>query len=60
MQGFRTIIFGALVAIAPIAVTYFGNVDWTSLGISPTVAGIIGLAIVGLRAITSTPIGMKQ
>jgi len=59
MKGWRTIAFGLLVAIAPAAVTYLGGVDWTELGISPTVSAGIGLVIVALRAITNSAIGQK-
>jgi hypothetical protein len=58
-KGFRTVAFGLFVAVAPAAVTYLGGVDWTTLGISPGVAAALGLAVVGLRAVTSTAIGQK-
>ncbi len=57
LKGWKTVLFGLFVAIAPAAITYLGGVDWTALGISPTIAGAIGLAIIGLRAITHTAIG---
>ena len=57
MKGWKTVAFGAVVAIAPAALTYLGGVNWTSLGISPDVAAVIGAMIVGLRAVTNTPIG---
>ena len=60
MKGFKTVALGLVVAIAPIAITYLGGVDWTSLGISPTMASIIGLAIVALRSVTTTPIGKQS
>jgi hypothetical protein len=59
MKGFKTVAFGAAVAIFPSAITYFGGVDWTSLGISPGVSAGLGAAIVALRAFTTTPIGQK-
>jgi hypothetical protein len=59
MKGLRTVLYGAVVAIAPSALTYLGGVDWTSLGISPTAGGIIGAGIIALRTVTSTPIGQK-
>ena len=59
LTGFRTVLVGLVVAIGPAALTYFGGVDWTSLGLSPTVGGVIGAVIIGLRAITTTPIGTK-
>jgi hypothetical protein len=59
LKGFRTVAFGLVVAVAPAAVTYLGGVDWTTLGISPGVAGALGLIVVGLRAITTTAVGQK-
>lgn len=60
MKGFKTVAFGLVVAVAPALVTYLGGVDWTLLGISPGVAAGIGLAVIGLRAVTSTAIGSKS
>lgn len=60
VKGFRTVILGAFVAIAPALLTYVGGIDWTSLGISPATAAIIGTAIVAVRAITNTSIGAKE
>jgi hypothetical protein len=57
MKGFKTVAFGLAVAIIPPAVTYLGGVNWTSLGISPGMSAAIGVAIVGLRAMTTTAIG---
>ena len=59
LTGFRTVLVGLAVAIGPAALTYFGGVDWTSLGLSPTAGGVIGAVIIGLRAITTTSIGTK-
>lgn len=59
LTGFKTLIFGAAVAIAPSLLTYLGGVDWTTIGIAPGVAGAIGAGIIALRAVTSTPIGKK-
>lgn len=60
IKGFKTIAFGLVVAIAPAALTYLGGVNWTSVGVSPAVAAAIGAAIIGLRAVTTTPIGKGQ
>ena len=58
LTGYKTLIFGLWVAIAPAALTYLGGFDWTSFGgVSPAAGALIGAAIVTLRAITSTPIG---
>jgi hypothetical protein len=57
LKGFKTVIFGLLVAAGPAALTYLGNVSWTSFGVSPTAGAVLGLIIVGLRAATNTPLG---
>lgn len=59
MRGWKTVLFGLATAIVPAALTYLGGVEWTSMGISPGMAALIGAAIVALRAATSTPIGRK-
>ena len=59
LKGWRTVLYGAAVVIVPPALTYLGGVDWTTLGISPTVAAALGVAIIGLRAATSTALGTK-
>jgi hypothetical protein len=59
MKGLRTVVFGIAVAVLPAAITYLGGVDWTTLGISPAVSGLIGAGIVALRAVTNTAIGQK-
>ncbi len=56
-KGYKTFAFGLAVAIIPAIITYLGGVDWHSLGVSPTVAALIGTAIVALRAVTTTPPG---
>lgn len=57
MKGFRTFIYGGLVAVVPALLTYLGGIDWTSLGISPSAAAVIGAGIIGLRTITTTSPG---
>ena len=59
MKGWKTVAFGLVVAIGPAIATYLAGIDWTSLGVSPGVAGAIGVAIIALRAVTNTPIGGK-
>jgi hypothetical protein len=60
MKGYKTVVFGLVLAIAPAALTYLAGVDWTSLGISPSAAAAIGLAIIGLRSVTDTAMGKKE
>lgn len=57
MKGWKTVIFGLAVAIGSPALTYLGGVDWGGLGLAPWLVSLIGVAIVGLRAVTNTPIG---
>ena len=56
-KGTRTIIFGLGVAILPAALNYIGGIDWTSFGVSPSAGVFLGLAVMGLRTITNTPVG---
>ncbi len=60
MKGFKTIAFGLTLVVIPPAVTYLGGVDWTTLGLSPTVSAAIGLVVIGLRAVTNTALGAKS
>ncbi len=57
IKGWKTVAFGLAMIIVPPALTYLGGIDWTSLGVSPGISAAIGMAIIGLRAATSTPIG---
>ena len=60
LKGWRTIIFGALVAAVPSLLTYVAWVDWTHL-VSPNIAALIaGVATIGLRAVTTTPPGQSS
>jgi hypothetical protein len=56
MKGWKTIIFGSAMVVVPPALSYFGGVDWTTIGISPAASSVIGAAIIALRAVTSSPI----
>lgn len=59
MKGWRTIIFGAGVAVVPAALQYLAGIDWTTTGLSPEAGSAIGAIIVMLRAVTNSPIGKK-
>ncbi len=59
MKGWKTVAFGLATAIVPAGLTFLGGVDWTTIGISPGLAALIGAAIIALRAFTSTSIGKK-
>lgn len=55
--GFRTIIVGLFLTIGVPALTYLEKVDWTVLGVSPTVAfAISGVLMLIMRSISRTPI----
>jgi sorbitol-specific phosphotransferase system component IIBC len=60
MKGWKTVMFGALLVVAPPLVQYIGGVDWTAFGLSPAAASVIGLVVIGLRAVTNTAIGQKS
>lgn len=59
LKGWRTVLFGLLLVIAPPALNYLAGVDWTHL-VGPNVALMItgGITIL-LRVVTTTPVGTK-
>jgi hypothetical protein len=58
MEGFKTILVGAALAVLPALTQYVGAVDWSFLG--PT-GGMIagGIAMIALRLITKSPVFQK-
>lgn len=59
LKGWKTIGFNLLLVIIPPGLTYLAGVDWTKL-LSPTWAPVIVGAIgLGLRIVTTTPVGTK-
>jgi hypothetical protein len=56
-KGLRTLGVGLAIAVAPSAISYLGGVDWTQFGISPAAGAFIGLVVMGMRTITTTPVG---
>jgi hypothetical protein len=56
-KGLRTLAIGLAIAIAPSALAYVGGVDWTQFGISPTAGAFIGIVVMGMRTVTTTPVG---
>ena len=56
MKGWKTIIFGSAMVVVPPVLSYFGGVDWTTIGVSPAAASVIGAAILALRAVTTSPV----
>ncbi len=59
MKGFRTVLTGLGIAVAPVALEYVAKIDWTQY-VSPNVALVIsGLTMVALRAITTSALFKK-
>ena len=57
MKGYRTIIIGLAMAIAPAGLTYLLGVDWPSL-VGPNAAmAIAGALTIAMRIVTTTPVG---
>lgn len=57
MKGWKTVLFNGLGVIGVSLLTWATGINWTDY-VSPTVAGIIiGAANIGLRLITTTPVG---
>lgn len=60
MKGWKTVLFGALMALMPALLNYLAGVHWTDY-VSPEWAGVIvGVIVVALRAVTNTPIGTDK
>lgn len=59
-RGWKTIAFGLLLAAGVPALDYLAGVDFAALGLDPKWSAAIGVAIMVLRAMTSTPIGRKM
>lgn len=57
MKGWKTVIFGALLAVVPALTDYLGAVDWKAIGLAPSTAALLGAAVIALRAATTTPLG---
>jgi hypothetical protein len=57
LAGFKTLSVGLGLAIVPQIVSYISSFDFVSaFGLSPNAASVIGVAMIALRAVTSTPI----
>ncbi len=57
LSGFKTFIFGLLLAILPQSINYIAKFDFThAFGLSPNSASVVGLIVIALRAMTTTPI----
>jgi hypothetical protein len=59
MKGFRTLILNGAVVVGTAALTWLAGVDWTQY-VSPTTAlVIVGASNIGLRLITTSPVGKR-
>jgi uncharacterized membrane protein YfhO len=57
LSGFKTFSVGLGLAIMPQIATYLGSFDFVkTFGLSPNAASVMGVAMIALRAVTSTPI----
>ena len=57
MKGFKTFAYGLAIALLPALLEYLGGVDMTAtFGLSPAAGAMIGVGIVALRSITSSPV----
>ncbi len=56
MTGFKTFFVGLVFSILPQIVDYLSGFDFErTFGLSPDAATCVGVVIIGLRAITTTP-----
>lgn len=59
MKGFRSLAFNGLVIAAGAVLPWAAGIDWTQY-VSPSLALVIVAALnVGLRLLTTTPVGTK-
>jgi len=57
LTGFKTFATGLSLAVLPQAVSFATSFDFSkTFGVSPNAASVIGLVMIGLRAVTSTGI----
>lgn len=62
LKGYRTLIVGSTVAIAPGLVEYFGGLNVEHLwGVTPQTAALLGGVFVALRVVTHGPVpGLRK
>ena len=58
LKGFRTIIVGLGIAVAPSALSYLAGVDWSFLGANGAFA-VSGVIMVLMRFVTTTKVASK-
>jgi len=57
LAGFKTFFTGLSLAVLPQMLSYIAGFDFVkTFGLSPNAATVVGLLIIALRAVTSTPI----
>lgn len=56
----KMMLLGLATAVGPAALQYLAGVDWTRFGVSPAAGVILGVAIMGLRGMTSSPVMMTR
>jgi len=60
MKGYRTILVGLAMAIAPAALTHLAGIDWTQL-VGPNGAmAMAGAITIAMRIITTTSVGSSK
>jgi hypothetical protein len=59
-KGLRTLIVGLAIAVAPSALTYLGGLNWTAFGVSPAAGAFLGIVVMGMRTLTTTPVGKSS
>ena len=60
LAGSKTFIVGLVLAVGPQIVTFITGFDFThTFGLSPNTATIVGVVMIALRAVTTTPIFQK-
>jgi hypothetical protein len=57
LNGFKTFAVGLGLSVVPQLIAFTSNFDFThAFGLSPNASTLVGLVIIALRAVTSTPI----
>lgn len=59
MKGYRTILLGALMVVAPPLFSYLAGIHWSDYVSSDTAFMINGALMIALRAVTTSPMGSK-
>ena len=57
LSGFKTFAIGLVLALFPQFVSFVSSFDFVkTFGLSPNAATVLGMLMIGLRAMTSSPI----